>query len=123
MIGYFYDTYALIEIYKGNNNYDKYKSGVSIKTSKLNIMEFVYFLLREGVNLPDILKLLDKCNFVLVDFQYIHIAEAMQFRLRNKKLELSYPDCVGYILSSNLGIKFLTGDSKFQGRENVEFVQ
>lgn len=32
-------------------------------------------------------------------------------------------DCVGYVVSQRLGMKFLTGDKEFRGLPNVEFVQ
>ena len=34
----------------------------------------------------------------------------MKFRVENKKKKLSMSDCVSYIMSKELGIKFLTGD-------------
>ena len=47
----------------------------------------------------------------------------MEFRVEHKKQNLSMTDCISYIMSKNLGIKFLTGDKQFQNLENVEFVK
>ena len=41
---YFFDTYALIEIYKGNPSYEKYKEGIQLILNKLNILEDIYFV-------------------------------------------------------------------------------
>ena len=58
-----------------------------------------------------------------VDISDETIKEAMLFRVSNKHKNLSYIDCVGYILSKKLGINFLTGDKKFENLDNVEFVK
>ncbi|MBI2143262.1 type II toxin-antitoxin system VapC family toxin, partial [Candidatus Woesearchaeota archaeon] len=47
----------------------------------------------------------------------------MHFRLKYKKENLSYADCIGYALAEMMRIKFLTGDEKFRNKENVEFVK
>ncbi len=41
----------------------------------------------------------------------------------NKKLNLSYVDVVGYILSKRLGVGFLTGDEGFKHLDNVIFIK
>jgi predicted nucleic acid-binding protein len=51
------------------------------------------------------------------------IKEANRFRLKNYKRELSYVDCIGYILARKLNAKFLTGDEQFKYFEGVEFVK
>jgi len=47
----------------------------------------------------------------------------MTFRALNKKRNLSYVDCIGYIIAKQRNIKFLTGDKEFEYMENVEFVK
>ena len=46
MTGYFMDTYALIEITKGNKNYEKFID-MPLSTSVLNLYELYYILLRD----------------------------------------------------------------------------
>jgi len=41
----------------------------------------------------------------------------------NKNKNISITDCISYIQSKELGIKFLTGDNEFEYMENVEFVK
>ncbi len=51
------------------------------------------------------------------------IKSACEFRLINKEKELSYVDCIGYIIAKKLNIKFLTGDKDFENINNVEFIK
>ena len=44
---FYFDTYALIEIGKGNPKYEPYKEDVMIILSKLNLLEFSYYLFKE----------------------------------------------------------------------------
>mgnify|MGYP001563983867 FL=1 len=51
------------------------------------------------------------------------IKEAMLFRSNNKVKNLSMTDCISYIMSLKLNIKFLTGDKEFENLPHVEFVK
>ena len=51
------------------------------------------------------------------------IKQACRFRFAFKHKKMSYMDCMGYVLSQNLNIKFLTGDKQFEGLDGVEFVK
>ena len=119
---YFFDTYALCEIFEGNPNYYGFASGVGIVITKINLMEFYYSLLREYDR-----QMADKCfelfNSYCIDVDDETIRQAMVFKLLHKNKRLSYIDCVGYILARKRGVKFLTGDKEFETMENVEFVK
>jgi len=119
---YFFDTYALYEIIHGNKNYEKYEKEISILTTKLNLMELHYLLLRlygeERANLT-----YDRLLIYIKEISDEIIKEANKFRLLFKRRKLSYIDCVGYILAKYNGVKFLTGDKQFEDLENVEFVK
>jgi predicted nucleic acid-binding protein len=118
---YLADTYALIEIVRGNSSYLKYKS-CTLVTTQLNLMEVYYHFLRDcdqstadryfGVFSELVMPITDSC-----------IKSGMRFKLMNRKEKLSYVDCVGYAYAVELSIKFLTGDKKFKNKENVEFVR
>ena len=85
-------------------------------------MELHYGLLRsEGKEKAD--KIYDEYIKFIIDFSDEDIKLANQFRLEKKKQDLSYVDCLGYILACKRGIKFLTGDGKFKDLDNVEFIQ
>ena len=118
---YFFDTYALVELSKHNPAYQPYQQ-VQFTLSKLNIFEFYHTLLREaGEDTAE-----RATNLVypfLADYDQSVIKAAAQLKFTHKKTKLSMTDCIGYILSKKLGIKFLTGDKEFEHFENVEFVK
>ncbi|MEK6855739.1 MAG: PIN domain-containing protein [Nanoarchaeota archaeon] len=119
-MSYFFDTYALVEIVKGNESYKKY-SELTFVTTTLNLSEF-YFYLLSSLSENRAEEILRKFNFDFLEIDEKIAKEATKFRKKNYKRELSYADCVGYILSKSKGFHFLTGDSFFENVENVEFV-
>lgn len=122
MEGYFFDTYAFFEIIKGNLNYEGYSKGVSLITTKLNLMELYYWLLmRKGKETAE--KYYQEFLPFCVGIDDEEIKKACEFRLEYKNKDLSYIDCIGYILSKLNGVKFLTGDKQFEDLNNVEFVK
>jgi uncharacterized protein len=119
---YFADTYALIEILgMQNKNYKPYIDSV-LFTTLYNIMELYYHFLRTyGQETAD--KYLHIYDDILIPISHTSIQEGMELKLKHKKERLSYIDCVGYALAKENNIKFLTGDEKFEDKENVEFVK
>ncbi|HLC92510.1 MAG TPA: PIN domain-containing protein [archaeon] len=118
---YFFDTYAFIEILKGNPNYKKYQN-VGVLTTKFNLMELHYWLLSaEGGESAD--KYYDKYEKFAAQIDSSDIKLATRFRLENKKANLSYADCLGYVMAKTRNALFLTGDKAFSGIKNVEFVK
>ncbi len=119
---YFFDSYAIIEILKGNEHYRPYEHGI-ILTTKLNVFEVCYSLLRDFKE-QEAQQFLEKYFPFIVDFDDDIIMEAAKFRLQHKKRNLSMADCIGYITARRWGVKFLTGDKEFEEiKENVEFVK
>ncbi|RKX41698.1 MAG: type II toxin-antitoxin system VapC family toxin [Thermotogae bacterium] len=120
---YFFDTYALLEIFYGNERYRKYLDE-DVITTKLNLMEIYYHMLREeGEDFAN--QYYDETVEYAIDFDDRDIKESMRFRLNMKKEKknLSYVDALGYVIAEKLGIKFLTGDNAFEGMDNVEYVK
>ena len=119
---FFFDTYAFFEIIEGNPNYQPYLKDIAIITTKLNLMELYYGLLKKFDKI-----IADKHYDILIKFSIdiddATIKDAMLFRLANSSKNLSYIDCIGYLISRRNGVKFLTGDKEFSGMENVEFVK
>jgi predicted nucleic acid-binding protein len=120
---YFFDTYALISITHGKEAYRKY-SECEVVTTRLNLMEAYYQLLRESDAVTAGLYY-DGALRHAVDFTDADVKMAMKFRLEMKRkgLNLSYMDAMGYTIASRLKIKFLTGDREFEGLPNVEYVK
>ncbi|MBI2667954.1 PIN domain-containing protein [Candidatus Woesearchaeota archaeon] len=116
---FFLDTYALVELIKGNENYKKYVNN-ELFTSILNLYELFYYLLRSY----------DEDKAKLFYYQYVdilipirdeHVFEASKMKLKIK--DLSYTDALGYSIAQKEGIRFLTGDNEFKNLDNVEFVK
>jgi len=119
---FFFDTYAFFEIIKGNSNYRNFVKGISIVTTRLNLMELYYWLLiKKGKKEAD--RYYDFFLKFAIDVDDETIKEAMQFRVSNKNKNLSYVDCIGYTISIRNKIGFLTGDIQFKDLPNVEFVR
>src|SRR3989338_10424977 len=116
---FFFDSYAFFEIANGNLAYEPYTKEIAIITTKLNLMELHYGLLRtEGKERAD--ELYAQYVGFAIGFNDEDIKTANQFRLEQKKQDLSYVDCLGYVLAKKNNVKFLTGDGKFKDLENVE---
>ena len=117
---YFFDTYALFEIILGNPGYSRFRERVSIIITRLNLMELYYgFLLRCGTAAAG--RYYDRLLEYAVDIDDDTIKKAALFRTKNKKM--SYADCIGYVISLQRNILFLTGDEHFRKLPNVEFVK
>ena len=121
MNSYFFDTYALIEIIKGNKNYQKFLES-ELFTSIFNLYELYFSLLRD-YNQQTARKFFEQFKSNVLQIRDEHIFEASKFKLQNRKQKLSYADCLGYMIALKYNMKFLTGDKEFENKKNVEFVK
>ena len=119
---FYFDTYALVEIAQGNQNYARYREDIKILTNKVNLMELAYFLFRIGKE--------DKIEIVFKDYLKYNIEPstnaligAAKLKFLQRKKKLSYTDCLGYLIAKENKVKFLTGDEKFKNMLNVEFIK
>ncbi len=118
---YFFDSYALIELIKGNENYKEY-APVGMIFTKLNLFEVYYALLRlDGQQKAD--SFLYSYSYYAVDYDETVIADAAHFRLQYAKRNISMVDAIGYVVAKRFFMKFLTGDQQFKDLENVEYVK
>lgn len=121
---YFLDTYTLIEITKQNPRCEKFSSIKESVSGGLNLMELYYISSREfGKETAE----RDYGLFAPIKINYSEetMKGAMQLRLKlrkEKKLKLSYADAIGYQLSREYKLTFVTGDSAFKELEGVEFI-
>ncbi len=119
---FFWDTYAFIRAIEGGPEYRKFIKGNSIITTRLNLMELHYTLIRtHNKRVAD--AYYEKLKRYAVRFEDELMKKANMFKFINKPKKLSYIDCIGYILAKEQGIKFLTGDEGFRSMDNVEFVK
>lgn len=120
---YFFDTYALFEIFFGNDKYLKYLDS-QVVTTRLNLMEIYYHLLRDyGEKVAE--DYYNETTGYSIEFTDMDIKEAMKFRLKmkRKKKDMSYVDALGYTIANRMNIPFLTGDVAFEDVQDVEFVK
>lgn len=126
MTEYFFDTYALQEIEEGSENYRTFSAEVGIVTTKLNLMELYhnYYKLK-GLKYAEMAFGHFKDFCIGLSDETLKEAAIMraQQKAKSNKSNLSYVDCIGYILAKKLKVKFLTGDREFEGMKNVEFVK
>ncbi len=122
MNNYFFDTYAFLKIIEGTQAYDKYRSNVGIITTRLQLMELYYSLLRDhGIEYAN--RYYDRLVQFAVELDDETVKQAMQFRLNHAKRSLSYVDCIGYVMARHNNVPFLTGDKQFEDFPNVEYVK
>jgi len=120
MTNYFFDTYAVIELVRGNTKYEHLKD-YPIITSIMNLAETYYaLLLSNGKEIAD--KIIEYLDLTFLEITPKITLDAALFRFKNKKQELSYIDCIGYTLALENHLLFLTGDKQFKDLENVEFI-
>lgn len=120
---YFLDTYALIEIFLGNENYKNYVFDPEQAICTIfNLVEaHFYFLKKFGQTKSDEIYELMKPIVIKIDDSTLK--EANNFKLLHLKNRLSFADCIGYSTALKLNAKFVTGDYAFKSLENVEFVR
>ena len=125
MAEYLADTYALIEILKGNPNYKDY-SVEMLSTTEFNLLELSHALVRD-FGVEDAEKILEivksSVGIISPDIHHYVLASEMRIRERKKGRKFSLIDCLGYVVAKSMGMKFLTGDREFEGMEDVEFVK
>jgi predicted nucleic acid-binding protein len=119
-VGYFLDSYAIIEFLMHNPSYEScFQDGGMI--TYCNVLEVVYsFYVDNG---EEAFTLLDALSHLVVEPEPEEIIEATRFRKKHIKKRLSYTDCLGYCIALNRGVPFLTGDKEFKGMKNVTFVK
>jgi len=122
---YFADTYALIEILRGNPNYGRY-SEKELITTEFNLFELAFALTRDfgEERALKIMKAVRAAVTVVepTDEDYVK-ASLFRLRMRKEGKNFSLVDALGYVMSLRLGIPFLTGDKAFKGMANVEYVK
>jgi hypothetical protein len=115
-----FDTYAIMEIIRGNQNYKEFLDK-KIVINNFIFAELSYILFRD--NYPNAELLLNKYSKFIIAIKPSMIIEAMKFRYENKEKNLSMTDCVSYLMSKDLNLKFLTGDKEFEKLDNVKFIK
>ncbi|MBS3125905.1 PIN domain-containing protein [Candidatus Woesearchaeota archaeon] len=115
------DTYALVEISRGNPSFSKYEAEAFLITDVI-LAEFYGIVLREH-------------DERTADYWFRRLAayskpmskellvESVKYRCKHRAKRLSFFDCAGYIFARSQRIPFVTGDKEFRDVEGVEFVK
>ena len=121
---FFLDSYAIIEMARGNPSYRPFVREPVI-TMRANLLEVYYILAQsEETALADSsMKLLGPHS---IDLPVELIARVAEFRLRKKGAtgrRFSYADASGYVYARENGYEFLTGAEEFEGLPSVRYVR
>ena len=118
---FFCDTYALVEIIKGNKSYHPYLDQ-ELHTNILNLYGLFYNLLKEYGEITAKEYFYEFVSLILpIEDHYLFAAAS--FKLKFQKKNVSYADALGYAMAENKNMRFLTGDKEFKDMDNVEFVK
>ena len=119
----FLDTFALIEIHRGNSNYKKYAIEPSESmTSFLNLIEIHFYYLK-NFDEKEAASIYNAVKPLVVPISDSIIHEANKFKLLHLKKRFSFADCIGYAAAKKFNAKFVTGDYLFKDLEGVEFIR
>lgn len=121
MVKYFFDSYAVIELVKGNPLYAKYANEVVVITL-FNLVE-IYWSFVNDYGEEKAKQLYENFKECVVPINDTIIQEAVKLRKENKKRNLSYADCIGYVYAIQNKLLFLTGDKEFENMLHVDFVR
>ena len=115
---FFFDTCILLEIIRGNKQYERYKEAQCV-TALINIAELNYILKKESSEeVANRITMYFKECVVLATWNDMISAGT----IKRKNKELSLPDAIGYAIAQRLHIPFLTSDTDFKELPNVEFI-
>jgi len=115
------DTYSLVEIHNGNSKFAELLHEDPVIT-EITFAEFyanLYNKYNEKTADYWQSKLSTFCRSVSMDI----LIKAVKFRVDNKKKNISFFDCVGYLYALENDINFVTGDKEFQHLEGVMFIK
>ena len=118
---YFFDSYAVIEIIKGNPKYAKYTHDEVVLTI-FNLAE-IYWSALNNLGEEAAEDIFKQYKASLIEISDSALKMAIKFRKIHKSKNLSYTDCIGYCIAMQNNLKFLTGDKEFKNMDGVEFVQ
>ena len=120
---YFLDTYAIIEIQKGNPSYKKISEEQGV-TSVFNLAETYCILLGNSQVLAE--KTFEVLSKRLVEIPLDNVKKAMRFRKEfneKNKAKLSYADAIAYTYATENNLTFVTGDDAFKHLYKVLFIK
>lgn len=120
-VKFFCDTYALVELIKGNKAYAPYVYA-ELYTTLYNLYELYYNILDDfGEEIAK--RYFYEFQSYTIEIIDTYIFQAASFKLKCKGKNISYVDALGYSIALQERMKFLTGDKEFKDMDSVEFVK
>lgn len=116
----FFDTYALLGVLQGAPAYEPFRR-TPVFTHDLHLYELFTAILREKPD-ADPLFAVDALRPNRLPHSLTDLVDASVYKLSRAKDRISYADSLGYVLARGHGLRFLTGDEKFEGVDNVTWV-
>ena len=117
----FFDSSVLVEYFKGSQRAAKLIDEGDGVITLLNLLEVTYIISRDFS--PEHGKAATKLLYEFLAMPTRNdVEDAVEVRLQNRKLDLSYADALGYAYAKRRNILFLTSDRAFKGMPNVELV-
>lgn len=115
---YFFDTYALIRLARGEPSYDRF-STEPVHTDSGCLYEFVRWMMKteNAARARDALGELHADRLVATDDDLLHAAKLLRQHPR-----MSGQDALGYCIARRGNMTFLTGDGAFRRLPGVELV-
>lgn len=121
-INYFWDSYAVIELEKGNPKYERFKDSL-VTLTIFNLSE-IYWAFLDQFDDKTADEIYEDYSNAVVEIDDETLKQAIKFRKKvYKKKRISYADAIGYTYALRNNMVFLTGDREFEGLKNVEFVK
>lgn len=118
---YFFDSYAIIELLRGNPQYLPYGEK-AVTITFLNLMEVVHSVVMEFGEKKG-KEIYEKFQGDVQGVDWPIILQMTQLKQKLHRRNVSYADCLGYAFAQQKGMLFLTGDKEFKGLPGVEFVE
>lgn len=118
---YCLDTYALIEIRKGNPRF-AWLINKKFAISEITLSEFYGILYREK-GLDEAQTWLKKLEQFSIMASLPILIESVKFRADKKGKNLSFFDAVGYCTAKAHNLLFVTGDKEFKKIPSVKFIK
>lgn len=115
------DTYALVEISRGNAKFTKiFNSEFCIPNL---IMAEFYGIIYRAYDEKTANYWFRKLSLFCKEIPMNILTEAVKYRIDHKQEKLSFFDCVAYIYAQRNNMSFVTGDKAFQKRKGVKFIK
>lgn len=115
------DTYALIEIVKGNPHYMNYLTGEFVIPDP-TLAEFSWVLHRDYSE-ADAEHWTEKLKNYCSAVNKTTLLNAVKFRYKHRKNNISFFDAIGYTYAQEHHLPFVTGDKEFKHFPDVEFLK